>query len=961
MTSTSVTDGSSVTLYTRTSFSGGSSPYACYWLGEAPGASQYSVLSSFTTGCSTTGTPSFTTSALNTAGTWSFKLFVNDSDTSPSPQGYSNALTVTATTVPLSGVAVSPSPATIDSGQSIGLTASPTGGTGPFSYQWYTGASCTSPISGATSATYNANSAGTYYVEVTDSLSATACSSGDAVTINISPTAGAITAPGSTIDSGQSLLLTSHPSGGTGSFTYQWYSGTSSTCSSDALVSGATSPTYTVPTSTSAGTYYYCYIITDTGVTPGSSPTPTATSSTFAVIVDTTLAAPSISASPSATDTGGSSTLSVVSGFSGGTSAYTCQWRDEAPIASSYSNLGSSFSCAASNTSYTEPTGALATTGAWNFELQVTDSANTPVTVTSSAITVTVNATPSSVSLGSFATNPTSTSTSDSVQVSWTGGTGPFTVTVYQETSSTSCLTTTQVGQNPVVSSSPSTITFTTPNSGGTIYYCAVVTDADSNSANSPAPEPSLTVASGPSSVTLGTFSLSPVDVSTSDSISVTWSGGTGPFIVTLYYSTSSSSCTSANVQAAQATSVASSPKSMTFITPSSANTYYFCATVEDANSVTAASSTSGTSLTVDPALTPGTISPTPTIDDGQHVTLTANPTGGSGSDTYQWYTTPDCSTTQATGTSNAATYSAPPSSTTTYYVKVTDSSGNSVCSSGDTVTVNPVLSAGSIAPSSARIDSGQSIQLSASWTGGTSTYSVTWYSGTSATCSSDTNVVVTHTSVASSPDTESVSPTISTYYCAVITDSAAGTPAQSVTDAAIIITVNSGFSSTTVNIFPSASIDSGQSVTLSASWTGGTSTFIVTWYSGGSATCSADTTLVSTHSGLSGSPDTQSVSPTSNTYYCAVITDSAGGTPAQSATDAAVLVTVDTALSAGAITPASPTIDSGQSVTLTAHPSGGTGSYAYQWYSGASTTCSTDTTALGTSATQVVSPTSNT
>jgi hypothetical protein len=45
--------------------------------------------------------------------------------------------------------------------------------------------------------------------------------------------------------------------------------------------------------------------------------------------------------------------------------------------------------------------------------------------------------------------------------------------------------------------------------------------------------------------------------------------------------------------------------------------------------------------------------------------------------------------------------------------------------------------------------------------------------------------------------------------------------------------------------------------------------------------------------------------------------------------------VTTSSALTAGALTPTSPTIDRGQSVTLTANPSGGSGSYAYQWYSG--------------------------
>ena len=36
------------------------------------------------------------------------------------------------------------------------LTANPAGGTGPYSYQWYTSSDCsTSPIGGATASTYS--------------------------------------------------------------------------------------------------------------------------------------------------------------------------------------------------------------------------------------------------------------------------------------------------------------------------------------------------------------------------------------------------------------------------------------------------------------------------------------------------------------------------------------------------------------------------------------------------------------------------------------------------------------------------------------------------------------------------------------------------------------------------------------------------------------------------------------
>jgi hypothetical protein len=43
-------------------------------------------------------------------------------------------------------------------------------------------------------------------------------------------------------------------------------------------------------------------------------------------------------------------------------------------------------------------------------------------------------------------------------------------------------------------------------------------------------------------------------------------------------------------------------------------------------------------------------------------------------------------------------------------------------------------------------------------------------------------------------------------------------------------------------------------------------------------------------------------------------------------------LVTVNSALSAGSVTPSAPSIDNGQSITLTANPTGGTTPYSYSW-----------------------------
>ncbi len=73
------------------------------------------------------------------------------------------------------------------------------------------------------------------------------------------------------------------------------------------------------------------------------------------------------------------------------------------------------------------------------------------------------------------------------------------------------------------------------------------------------------------------------------------------------------------------------------------------------------------------------------------------------------------------------------------------------------------------------------------------------------------------------------------------------------------------------------------------------------------------------------------------------------------------VTVTVNPRLVAGPISPLGAAIDNGQSVTLTAHPSGGTPPYSYQWSWSISPSFGADATLLGTSSTQTVVPDSNT
>ncbi|HEU5164204.1 MAG TPA: T9SS type A sorting domain-containing protein [Chitinophagaceae bacterium] len=207
-----------------------------------------------------------------TAGT--FYLRVTNS-TSGCPN-YSDTANVVVNPIPATPTISAGSATTFCQGGSVVLTSSAALGN-----QWKL---YSADISGETGATYTATASGNYRVSVTSNGCTSNISALTAVTVNPLPATPTITASGAlTFCNGGSVTFTSNVASGN-----QWYNGTTS-------IVGATSSTYTA---TAQGTY--SVKVTQSGCT-------SAGSNTFTVVVDPSLAVPTVSWN--------GSQLSTASGF----------------------------------------------------------------------------------------------------------------------------------------------------------------------------------------------------------------------------------------------------------------------------------------------------------------------------------------------------------------------------------------------------------------------------------------------------------------------------------------------------------------------------------------------------------------------------------------------------------------------------------------------------------------------
>ena len=300
----------------------------------------------------------------------------------------------------------------------------------------------------------------------------------------------------------------------------------------------------------------------------------------------------------------------------------------------------------------------------------------------------------------------------------------------------------------------------------------------------------------------------------------------------------------------------------------------------------------------VNPSLGVPTLASSPSLPssqgNGNTITFTATATGGTSPYTYNYLITNTVTGnlvanmlfTNVASTTNSFAWTIPGAdigNTVQANVIVTDSAyspetANSVKSGILTITYTPLSTPTlSSCPSSPILDAGQTVSCTITVSGGVAPYTYNWLISNSITDSVVANMLFT-----------GVFSTSNTFaYSTVGADAANGPLVFNVvvTDSHPT-TINSIYSSAfTVNtaltipsITPSnPTINSGQSVTFSSTWSGGTTDYTAKLYSSTTSTCNTGSTLVQTLSSLtSGSATFSSVSPTSTIYYCIFVTDSA-------------------------------------------------------------------------------------
>ena len=799
------------------------------------------------------------------------------------------------------------------------LTATYANGVGNPSYQWNLAGTPTTAIGGATSSTYTPLafvSAGTFNYTVTINNSGSGC------TANTSAPISVIVIPDPTITSqpigntycqntpsGNITTLSLNATGGSGTFSYQWFVNTTNSNTGGTAIPSATAASYLPPSNVVGTFYYYCLIsqtVTNCNVV----------SNPAQIII---IASPTFTTQPLITQTicsgGTTSVLNVTT--AGGSGNISYQWYST----TTNNNSGGTLIPGATTSSYT-PTNTnalLPNTTYYYCVVSYGSGGCSSIYSTTGAVIIL----PDPV----ISAQPTATQTICiggssaplTVALQASTGIGAFTYQWYSNTTATN--------SGGAIISGATAVTYVPPvfNNAGTFYYYCVITDAGNGCGNVTSQVATIVIVVDP------TITVQPLPTQTlcqnaaPTALTVTASGGTGTLLYQ-WYSNSVNSTTSGTL-IGSATSATYTPPTATV-----GSVYYYCVITTVASGCSVTSATAAIIVTQAPNFTTQPTSSNICVG-GSPTQMCVTYSNGTGTPFYQWYS--NAANNTITGapipSANSSCYSPSSSATgTTYYYAIISLTGGG-CSSITSnvaalvITPDPVLFTQPIATQSI-CEGGNSAPLTVAPQAATGigAFTYQWYLNTTATNSGGTSIG-TATNASYAPSVFNTAGTF--YYYCIVTDAGNGCGTVTSQVATIVVVVDPTI--TVQPLLTQTLCQNATPTTLTVTASGGTGTLLYQWYSNSNNNTTSGT-LIGSATSATYTPPTTTVG---TFYYYCVITTVASGC---SVTSAISTVLVNSAPTFTTQPAASNVCIGGATNQMCVAYTNGTGTAAYQWYSNA-------------------------
>jgi sugar lactone lactonase YvrE len=558
-----------------------------------------------------------------------------------------------------------------------------------------------------------------------------------------------------TITSGSSITITSNSFiGGTTSLSYQWYSSTTSTCNSGStLISGQTTLSTTQsPTSNT----FYCVVATDKATTPE-----TATSGTADITVSTSaLTANILLESNTVIDSGQSSTLTA--GATGGTAPYTFNYFSQASCAGT--SIGSGTTLSVSPTATT------------TYSFNAVDSESTPVSVCSTSNSITVN--PALTTSLLTDANILSYHYLSLIQLSngsdlYAGSSGGGHVSIFNlVTNTTKTLTESGGASEQSLVLSPNNKLLYVGDSVGNLLY-QINTSTDSNSlftVNSSMLVGSMVLSKGGNTLYVGSdnsgyvYTYNTISKAPITFINIPSINSDSGYIIAMALDTNTNTLyvgdeasgdvfpinTTTNIVGSAIASQISSCSVYAMNISNNKNILY----VGDGCNGNVTLINTLTNTVIKKIKTPIQYINAMTLSPNGATLYVGNYSNGN---VYPINTSTD-SVGRLIQTQASKVMA----------LSVSHNNKDLYVANGNNNHIYKVL-----LPTEIYLDNGQHVNITDIWSGGTKNYNIKWLSGTSSTCSSNTNIFATYSNVDKTFNSINVNPTSTTYYCANITDSA--------------------------------------------------------------------------------------------------------------------------------------------------------------------------------------------